>query len=148
MTEKKYLEYEKQFSGIDREEFINLLISKGATKIKDERIIRSTIFFHPLGHKDSYIRIRDEGEKIVMTSKNNLNKEFVNEYMSIEPKLKVVRNNFEKYLLRKSFETKLPDEVVWRRKDGFSDGVSKNERPWYQIINDYTHNKYYISEDE
>ena len=43
-------------------------------------------------------------------------KEFVNEYMSIEPKLKVVRNNFEKYLLRKSFETKLPDEVVWRRK--------------------------------
>lgn len=80
MTEKKYLEYEKQFSGIDREEFINLLISKGATKIKDERIIRSTIFFHPLGHKDSYIRIRDEGDKIVMTSKNNLNKEFVNEY--------------------------------------------------------------------
>jgi asparagine synthase (glutamine-hydrolysing) len=75
-------------------------------------------------------------------------KEFVKEYMSIEPKLKVVRNNFEKYLLRKSFETKLPEEVVWRRKDGFSDGVSENKRPWYQIINDYTHNKYYIKEDE
>ena len=48
----------------------------------------------------------------------------------------------------KSFETKLPEEVVWRRKDGFSDGVSEKKRPWYQIINDYTHNKYYISEDE
>ncbi len=75
-------------------------------------------------------------------------KEFVNEYMSIDPQLKIVRNGFEKYLLRYSFKDMLPNEVVWRRKDGFSDGVSKNDRPWYKIINDYTHFKYYISEDE
>ena len=65
-------------------------------------------------------------------------KKFVQEYMSIKPSLKVVRNGYEKYLLRKTFENELPHDIVWRRKDGFSDGVSKNERPWYKIINDYT----------
>ena len=74
-------------------------------------------------------------------------KRFVQEYMSIDPKLKVVRNGFEKYLLRKAFEGNLPQEVVWRRKDGFSDGVSKGERPWYQIINDYTQANFGITED-
>jgi len=75
-------------------------------------------------------------------------KEFVKEYMSIEPSLKMVRNGYEKYLLRKSFETVLPKEVVWRRKDGFSDGVSKGERPWYKIIEEYTQSKFGLSEDE
>lgn len=75
-------------------------------------------------------------------------KEFVKEYMSIEPSLKMVREGFEKYLLRKSFETMLPKEVVWRRKDGFSDGVSKGERPWYKIIEEYTQIKFGLSEDE
>jgi asparagine synthase (glutamine-hydrolysing) len=68
--------------------------------------------------------------------------------MSIEPSLKMVRNGYEKYLLRKSFETVLPKEVVWRRKDGFSDGVSKGERPWYKIIEEYTQCKFGLSEDE
>ncbi len=75
-------------------------------------------------------------------------KEFVKEYMSIDPKLKIVRNGFEKYLLRSSFKTMLPSEVVWRRKDGFSDGVSKQERPWYKIINDHTKLRYDLTEDE
>ena len=75
-------------------------------------------------------------------------KTFVNEYMSIDPELKIVRNGFEKYLLRKSFEKYLPEEVAWRRKDGFSDGVSKNDRPWYQIINEYTQKKFGMNEKE
>ena len=75
-------------------------------------------------------------------------KEFVEEYMSIDPSLKMVRNGFEKYLLRSSFKDMLPSEVVWRRKDGFSDGVSKQERPWYQIINDHTQLRYDLTEDE
>ena len=68
--------------------------------------------------------------------------------MSIDPKLKVVRNGYEKYLLRKTFENDLPEEIVWRRKDGFSDGVSKNEKPWYKIINDYTREHYQLTEKE
>ena len=75
-------------------------------------------------------------------------KTFVKEYMSIDPKLKVVRNGYEKYLLRKTFENDLPEEIVWRRKDGFSDGVSKNEKPWYQIINDYTQKHHQLTEKE
>ena len=74
-------------------------------------------------------------------------KQFVKEYMSIDPKLKMVRDGYEKYLLRKSFEGKLPDEVIWRRKDGFSDGVSCMEKPWYQIIDEYTQANYNLSED-
>ena len=63
-------------------------------------------------------------------------KDFLNYYMGINPELKVVRDGMEKYLLRKSFEGELPEEFLWRRKDGFSDGVSKKERPWYEIIDE------------
>ena len=40
-------------------------------------------------------------------------KDFVNYYMSINPKLKMIRNGFEKYLLRKTFENELPEEIAW-----------------------------------
>ena len=63
-------------------------------------------------------------------------KEFLKYYMGINPELKEVRDGMEKYLLRKSFEGELPEELLWRRKDGFSDGVSKNDRPWYEIIDE------------
>jgi asparagine synthase (glutamine-hydrolysing) len=40
----------------------------------------------------------------------------------------------EKYLFRKAFEDYLPEELIWRRKEAFSDGVSSTDRSWYQII--------------
>ena len=75
-------------------------------------------------------------------------KDFMKYYMSIDPTKKIVRDGMEKYLLRKSFEKELPEEIVWRRKDGFSDGVSKKEKPWYEIINDYTMENYKLPEKE
>ena len=75
-------------------------------------------------------------------------KEFINYYLSIDPKHKMVRNGFEKYLLRKTFESELPNEIAWRRKDGFSDGVSQKSRPWYEIINEYTRTKYNMNEKD
>ena len=75
-------------------------------------------------------------------------KNFMKFYMSIDPKHKVVKDGMEKYLLRKAFETDLPEQVLWRRKDGFSDGVSKNENPWYEIINRYSQENYNLSENE
>jgi asparagine synthase (glutamine-hydrolysing) len=41
----------------------------------------------------------------------------------------------EKWLLRQAFATSglLPDEILWRRKEAFSDGVSGGEKSWYQI---------------
>ena len=68
--------------------------------------------------------------------------------MGINPEQKVVRDGMEKYLLRKAFEDELPEEIVWRRKEGFSDGVSSFEKPWYEIINEYTTEKYGIKEKE
>ncbi len=75
-------------------------------------------------------------------------KEFLNYYMAINPELKTVRNGMEKYLLRKSFEGELPEELLWRRKDGFSDGVSKNERPWYEIIDEKSKQNGYEGEKD
>ena len=31
----------------------------------------------------------------------------------------------------------LPKEVIWRTKEAFSDGVSSQEKSWYQIIQHY-----------
>jgi len=45
----------------------------------------------------------------------------------------------EKWWLRQAFaETKIiPDEVLWRKKEAFSDGVSGKEKSWFQIIQEY-----------
>ena len=42
----------------------------------------------------------------------------------------------EKWILRRAFDdgVTLPREVLWRRKEAFSDGVSSSEKSWYQII--------------
>ncbi len=75
-------------------------------------------------------------------------KGFLMYYMGINPELKTVRDGMEKYLLRKSFEGELPEELLWRRKDGFSDGVSKNERPWYEIIDEKSKENGYKGEKD
>lgn len=67
-----------------------------------------------------------------------LDKYFVNLCLSISPELKVPVNGIEKYQLRKAFEDNyLPNEVLWRRKDGFSDGVSGAEKKWYEQIQEF-----------
>lgn len=44
----------------------------------------------------------------------------------------------EKLLLRQAFDTfepeLLPTEILWRKKEAFSDGVSGNDGSWYKII--------------
>ena len=46
--------------------------------------------------------------------------------------------SMEKYWLRKAFEESnlLPPDVLWRRKEAFSDGIS-GERSWFQVIQEY-----------
>lgn len=78
-----------------------------------------------------------------------LDKEFIQYYMSISPDLKMPSTfDIEKYLLRKSFEESniIPNEILWRKKEGMSDGVSKKNRGWFEIIQEYVCNK--ISDDE
>lgn len=66
-------------------------------------------------------------------------KAFVDYVMSLDPTLKMFNNSdrMEKYVLRKAFDGELPDELLWRRKEAFSDGVSGMERSWFQIIQEH-----------
>ena len=69
-----------------------------------------------------------------------LDKEFVKFYMTIDPKLKMYsENKQEKYLLRKAFEKEklIPDEILWRPKEAFSDGCSSEKRSWHKVIQEY-----------
>jgi len=57
--------------------------------------------------------------------------------LGIDPKLKMPQTyGIEKYLLRKAFDVDdyLPSEVLWRVKEGMSDGVSSKKRGWFEII--------------
>ncbi len=72
-------------------------------------------------------------------------RQFVEYYMGIDPSLRMFdgEEKIEKYLLRKAFEKDelLPAEVLWRRKNGFSDSVSQVNRSWSEIIRDYVDSK-------
>jgi len=79
-----------------------------------------------------------------------LDPEFISAYWSIPAEERMPQtHNMEKYWLRKSFEqyNLLPEDVLWRRKEAFSDGVSGKNRSWYEIIQEYT-NKKNMSENE
>lgn len=53
-----------------------------------------------------------------------LDKEFIDVAMRLNPKDKMAGNGkIEKYVVRKAFEDYLPQEVAWRQKEQFSDGV-------------------------
>jgi asparagine synthase (glutamine-hydrolysing) len=53
-----------------------------------------------------------------------LDKEFIDVAMRINPADKMSGNGkIEKWVLRKAFEDYLPEEVAWRQKEQFSDGV-------------------------
>lgn len=53
-----------------------------------------------------------------------LDREFMDIAMNINPKDKMCGNGkIEKHILRKAFEDYLPEEIAWRQKEQFSDGV-------------------------
>jgi asparagine synthase (glutamine-hydrolysing) len=68
-------------------------------------------------------------------------KAFLEFVMSLPPWMKRFGDGanyaVEKHLFRKAFEGLLPDDVMWRRKEAFSDGVSGHDRTWVQIIQEY-----------
>lgn len=92
-----------------------------------------------------------------------LDHEFVDLWLSIPHAYRIPTTDkadgkkIEKWLLRKSFDCDhevytsngdkkiqayLPDEVLWRKKEAFSDGVSSTTRSWYQIIQENLESKY------
>jgi asparagine synthase (glutamine-hydrolysing) len=79
-----------------------------------------------------------------------LDEELVDAYLMIDPRLRVSKIKeidgkkirFEKYLLREVFDKTdyLPKEIIWRKKEAFSDGVSSEGDSWHtkykRIINE------------
>ena len=65
-----------------------------------------------------------------------LDKEFVDTAMRINPEAKLCGANgkIEKHILREAFDGYLPDEVLWRQKEQFSDGVGYN---WIDSLKEY-----------
>lgn len=61
---------------------------------------------------------------------------FTSYYLSLPAALRRPINGIEKFLIRKSFDdgVVLPDEILWRTKEGFTDGVSSVEKSWYIIL--------------
>lgn len=56
-----------------------------------------------------------------------LDKEFLDVAMRLKPEDKMIKDGrIEKWVLRKAFEDLLPESVVWRQKEQFSDGVGYN----------------------
>lgn len=72
-----------------------------------------------------------------------LDMDFVRYYMQIPPSYKLPRNGVEKFLLRNAFSklNLLPNEVLWRTKEAFSDGVSSVEDSWSTTIQNFVNTK-------
>ena len=66
-----------------------------------------------------------------------LDRRFVDVALSLSADQKKPQKGFEKYILRTAFEGYLPHDVLWRRKEGFSDGVSSVKKAWYHHIQEF-----------
>ena len=69
--------------------------------------------------------------------------DFVKLVMRIKPEYKMFNDEkMEKFILRCAFKGYLPDSLLWRRKEAFSDGVSSESRSWFEIIKEYVDTLY------
>ena len=104
---------------------------------ENERMIRDVRFFDLL-RSDKSISGAGLEARVPFADK-----EFLVYIMSIPPRFKRFGDDkIEKYLLRKAFQGEglIPDDVLWRRKEAFSDGVSCADggRTWVQMIKEYS----------
>ena len=73
-----------------------------------------------------------------------LDKEFIDVAMNINPNDKMITGDrMEKWVLRKAFESYLPNKVAWRQKEQFSDGVGYS---WIDSLKELVNRK--VSNDE
>jgi len=69
-----------------------------------------------------------------------LDPEFIKTYWSIPAQWRIPQyKGIEKWWLRKAFDgtNVLPEIVLWRKKEAFSDGISSKEKSWFQHIQEY-----------
>ena len=73
-----------------------------------------------------------------------MDKSFVTFYLGLPSCHRFKRGEIEKKLIRDAFDsgpftimTYLPNDVLYRKKEAFSDGVSAETRSWYKIIEEH-----------
>ena len=76
-----------------------------------------------------------------------LDKEVVNYVMNLDPEYKMIKkkeNSMEKYILRHCFDKKdyLPNEILWRQKEQFSDGVGYGWIDFLKSISEKIYGEY------
>jgi asparagine synthase (glutamine-hydrolysing) len=105
-------------------------------KRENERMVRDVCYFDLL-RSDKSISGAGLEARVPFADKT-----FLQYVMSIPPRYKMFTDErIEKYIFRKAFSGLLPDDILWRRKEAFSDGVSGHERSWFQVIRDYIDTK-------
>lgn len=73
-----------------------------------------------------------------------LDRAFLDVAMSFDPTEKMARNDrMEKHVLRAAFEGVLPEEILWRQKEQFSDGVGYG---WIDALRDHAESE--VSADQ
>lgn len=76
-----------------------------------------------------------------------LDADFVDLYLSIDPTFRMPdKDHMEKHLLRSAFKGYLPEEVLWRKKEAFSDGISSEEDSWHKTLNNFVDK--FVSDEE
>ena len=102
-------------------------------KRENERMVRDVCYFDLL-RSDKSISGAGLEARVPFADKK-----FLQYVMSIPVRYKMFNDDtqIEKYIFRKAFDGLLPDDILWRRKEAFSDGVSGHERSWFQVIRDY-----------
>ena len=67
-----------------------------------------------------------------------LDKDVVNYCMSLNPELRKPTQGIEKFILRQAFKDNyLPEYIINRKKEAFSDGVGGRKKPFFSHIHDY-----------
>ncbi|XP_033749214.1 asparagine synthetase [glutamine-hydrolyzing]-like [Pecten maximus] len=68
---------------------------------------------------------------------------FSSYYLSLDPGMQAPKNGLEKHLLRSVFDKTdlIPMEILWRHKEGFSDGLTATTKSLYEMIQDFIEEK-------
>lgn len=64
------IEFEATFPDINKEEIRERLRNSGANLAYPERLMKRVVFYHPDREEHSWIRVRDEGDKITLSYKS------------------------------------------------------------------------------
>ncbi|XP_075211252.1 asparagine synthetase isoform X2 [Lycorma delicatula] len=68
-----------------------------------------------------------------------LDLQFSQYYLSLPAELRQPQNGVEKFLLRSAFDKTnlIPDSILWRHKEAFSDGVTSVKKSLFQVIQEF-----------